>query len=156
MRPKLTGSALLLWLAGSALIIAATACASTPDDFAAQAASSQSSAAMPQGNAAVSSRPIEIVVAGYVTHGPLKPTVDAVKEVAAKYGDSIHISSVDMSSKEGKTYFKDHKLTAHMNIIINGKYEYTVNGKKVVFQWFEGQQWTKQDLDAVLASLVGA
>ena len=36
-----------------------------------------------------------------------------------------------------------------MNVIINGKYTYQVNGKDVTFQWFEGQQWTKADLDAI-------
>ena len=29
-----------------------------------------------------------------------------------------------------------------MNVIINGKYTYQVNGKNVTFQWFEGQGWT--------------
>lgn len=154
MRSKMTHVTRLLAIALMMLMPIATACANPPGDSNAQAASSQSPAIDPTGNAA-SGHAVEIVVAGYVNHGPLQPTVQAVKDVAAKYGDSVHITSVDLSSKDGQKYFKDYKLTAHMNIIINGKCEYTVNGKKVVFQWFEGQQWTKQDLDDVLASLLG-
>jgi hypothetical protein len=39
-------------------------------------------------------------------------------------------------------------------VIINGTSRYQVDGKTVDFEWFEGQQWTKTDLDTVLANLV--
>jgi hypothetical protein len=80
--------------------------------------------------------------------------VGAIKEVLAKYGDKVNVTWVDLATTQGQDYFKEHGLTAHMNVIINGKYEYQVNGKDVTFQWFEGQQWTKQDLDAVLGNLL--
>jgi hypothetical protein len=97
---------------------------------------------------------VKVVVAGYMSHGPLTPTVQAIKDVLAKYGDKVAVTWVDLGTKEGAAYFKQNGLTAHMNVIINGKYTYEVNGKTVTFQWFEGQQWNKADLDAVLASLV--
>jgi hypothetical protein len=97
---------------------------------------------------------ITVVIAGYINHGPLQPTVGAIKEVLAKYGDKVNVTWVDLATTQGQDYFKEHGLTAHMNVIINGKYEYQVNGKDVTFQWFEGQQWTKQDLDAVLGNLL--
>jgi hypothetical protein len=97
---------------------------------------------------------ITVVVAGYINHGPLQPTVGAIKEVLAKYDDKVNVTWVDLATAQGQNYFKEHGLTAHMNVIINGKYEYQVNGKDVIFQWFEGQQWTKQDLDAVLENLL--
>lgn len=97
---------------------------------------------------------VDVVVAGYYNHGPLQPTVQAIKQVTSKYGDKVAITWIDLSTKEGEDYFKEHGLSAHMNIIINGKYEYNVNGKDVIFQWFEGQQWTKTDLDTVLSNLV--
>ncbi|MGA7677864.1 MAG: hypothetical protein WCA51_05785 [Dehalococcoidia bacterium] len=100
------------------------------------------------------SNAITVVVAGYINHGPLQPTVEAIKEVLAKYGDKVNVTWVDLATAQGQNYFKEHGLTAHMNVIINGKYEYQVNGKNVIFQWFEGQQWTKQDLDAVLENLL--
>jgi hypothetical protein len=37
-----------------------------------------------------------------------------------------------------------------MNILINGNYKFNLDGKEVTFQWFEGQYWTKEDLEAVI------
>jgi len=101
-----------------------------------------------------SSGVVSVVLAGYINHGPLQPTVKAVKDIVAKYGDKVRLTVVDLSTTAGQNYFKANDLTAHMNVIINGKYEYSINGKDVVFQWFEGVDWTKEDLDAVLSSLV--
>jgi hypothetical protein len=81
--------------------------------------------------------------------------VQAIKDVLAKYGDKVKVTWVDSSTQQGQDYFKEHGLTAHMNVIINGTSKYFVNGRDVEFQWFEGQQWTRKDLDTVLAGLVG-
>lgn len=97
---------------------------------------------------------VDVVVAGYINHGPLQATVAAIKDVTSKYGDKVNVTWVDLQTPEGEDYFKHHGLSAHMNVIINGKYTYEVNGKAVTFQWFEGQQWTKADLDAVISSLL--
>ena len=97
---------------------------------------------------------VNVVVAGYINHGPLQPTVQAIKDVMAKYGNKVNVTWIDLGTSTGAAYFKANNLSAHMNVIINGKYTYVVNGKSVTFQWFEGQQWTKADLDAVISSLV--
>ena len=97
---------------------------------------------------------IKVVVAGYLNHGPLQPTVKAIKAVLAKYGDKVAVTWFALGTRDGDAYFKQNGLTAHMNVIINGSYTYTVYGKQVTFQWFEGQQWTQADLDAVLSDLV--
>jgi hypothetical protein len=106
------------------------------------------SASQPAANA------VKIVVAGYINHGPMAATVQAIKDVLAKYGSKVDVTWVDLDTTDGAAYFKTNNLTAHMNVIISGKYTYKVNGKDVTFQWFEGQQWTKQDLDTVLSGLV--
>ena len=103
---------------------------------------------------AVPQNAVSVVVAGYMNHGPLQPTVKAIKDVLAKYGDKVAVTWIDLGTKDGVAYFKQNGLTAHMNVIINGTYKYKVNGRDVVFQWFEGTQWTKQDLDAVLLNLI--
>jgi hypothetical protein len=99
--------------------------------------------------------PIGVVIAGYINHGPMQPTVRAIKEVLSKYDDKVAVTWIDLATTEGQNYFKEHGLTAHMNVIINGTSSYEVDGKSVVFEWFEGQQWTEKDLDSVLANLVG-
>jgi hypothetical protein len=97
---------------------------------------------------------VTVVVAGYINHGPLQSTVSAIKEVLTKYGDSVKVQWVDLDTDEGAKYFKDHNLSAHMNVVINGKLSYPVNDKAVTFTWFEGQNWTKQDMDTLLSSLI--
>jgi hypothetical protein len=84
----------------------------------------------------------------------MQPTVRAIKEVLSKYDDKVAVTWIDLATTEGQSYFQEHGLTAHMNVIINGTSRYQVNGKTVDFEWFEGQQWTETDLDAILASLV--
>jgi len=105
-------------------------------------------------SSAVPTSPVSIVIAGYINHGPMQPTVRAIKEVLSKYDDKVAVTWIDLGTTQGESYFQDHGLTAHMNVIINGTSTYQVDGKTVDFEWFEGQQWTETDLDAVLASLV--
>jgi hypothetical protein len=95
-----------------------------------------------------------IVVAGCISHGPMQPTVNAIKEVTSKYGDRVNVEWIDSDTPEGRKYFDDHKLSAHLNVIIDGKSTYNVNGKDVTFQWFEGKQWTKGDLDAAISKVL--
>lgn len=103
---------------------------------------------------AVAASLVTVVVAGYINHGPMQPTVRAIKEVLSKYDGDVDVTWVDLATSEGQSYFQEHGLTAHMNVIINGTYEYEINGKTVDFQWFEGQQWTEEELDKVLAGLI--
>jgi hypothetical protein len=98
------------------------------------------------------SETVEVVVLGVVTHGPMQPTVRAIEEVTAKYDSQITVRWLDFESDEGEKYAQDHGLTAHMTILINEKYEYNIDGKEVVFQWFEGGQWTKEDLDMIISN----
>ncbi|MGD0353359.1 MAG: hypothetical protein ABSB38_07680 [Dehalococcoidia bacterium] len=102
----------------------------------------------------VPTSPVSIVIAGYINHGPMQPTVRAIKEVLTKYDDKVAVTWIDLGTTQGESYFQDHGLTAHMNVIINGTSIYQVDGKTVDFEWFEGQQWTEKDLDTVLANLV--
>ena len=104
--------------------------------------------------AAFSSGKVDVVVAGDISHGPMQPTIRAIKDVTSKYGQQITVTWVDLDTAEGKKYFDEHGLSAHLNILINGKYQYLLDGRKVTFQWFEGTQWSKNDLDAVLSGLL--
>ncbi len=65
------------------------------------ASAAQPSAPVP-GNAAVgqpaqvpaTSNAIDVVVAGYINHGPLQPTVTAIKDILSKYGDRVKVTWV--------------------------------------------------------------
>jgi len=103
---------------------------------------------------AYSTGKVDVVVAGYINHGLLQASVRAIKEVTSKYGDQINVAWVDLATNEGAKYCQEHGLSAHLNILINGKYQYLLDGRKVTFQWFEGTQWSKNDLDAVLSGVL--
>jgi len=103
---------------------------------------------------AASSETVDIVAAGYIHHGPMQSTVLAIEDVVSKYCDKVTITWIDLETVEGQNYFQDHGLTAHMNVIVDGKDQYNIDGKDVTFQWFEGNSWTKEDLDAVISSLL--
>lgn len=96
---------------------------------------------------------VEVVVLGMTNHGPMQPTINAIKEVTSKYPD-VNLILLDFESLEGQNYAEEHGLSAHLNILINGKYQFNINGKEITFQWFEGQQWTKNDLDAVISNIL--
>jgi len=114
----------------------------------------ESTSAPSQTSPTVSTNHVNVVVVGYINHGPMQPTVRAIKEVLSKYDDKVTTTWIDLATSEGQSYAQEHGLTAHMNVIINGTSIYQVNGKTVDFEWFEGQQWTKEDLDSVLSNLV--
>ncbi len=97
---------------------------------------------------------MDVVVVGDLSHGPMQPSIRAIKEVTSKYGDQINVVWLDLDNADGIKYAEEHGLSAHLNILINGHYQFLVNGRKVTFQWFEGTEWTKNDLDAVLSGLL--
>ena len=97
---------------------------------------------------------VDVVVAGDINHGPMQPTINAIKEVTGKYGDQVSVTWIDLNTAEGAKYFREHGLSAHLNVLVNGHYQFLLNGRKVTFQWFEGAQWKKSDLDAVISGLL--
>jgi hypothetical protein len=107
-----------------------------------------------QGVVADSTNNVSIDVVGYINHGPMQPTIRAIKEVTSEYGDRISVNWIDLGSEEGQKYFNDRDLSAHLNILINGNYKYKLDGKEVTFQWFEGQNWTKEDFDSVINDIL--
>jgi ABC-type uncharacterized transport system substrate-binding protein len=73
---------------------------------------------------AASTDKVNIDVAGFINHVPMQPTVKAIKEVTSKYDDKVNVTWIDSTTEEGQKYFKDHGLTAHLNILINGNYKF--------------------------------
>lgn len=100
-----------------------------------------------------SDKKVEVVVVGMISHGPMQPTVNAIKEVTSKYPE-VTVKWLDLETPEGQRFAREHGLTAHLTVLINGKFKYNVNGREVTFQWFEGQLWKKEDLDYVIQSLL--
>ena len=88
------------------------------------------------------SQNVDVVVVGMISHGPMQPTVNAIKEVTSKYPD-VNVKWYDLQTSDGESYAQEHGLTAHLNVLINGKYQYDVNGKTVTFRYFNSIQSLK-------------
>jgi hypothetical protein len=111
---------------------------------------------LPQGVNAESKAVVNVVEVGMLSHGPMQPTVRSVDEVVGKYNNQVNLTKIDITTVEGGQYAKDHGITAHFDLFIDGKDHYVINGKDVTFQWFEGDGWTKQDLDNAIATETGS
>lgn len=103
---------------------------------------------------AASTDKVNIDVAGMINHGPMQPTVKAIKEVTSKFGDKMTVNWIDTTTEDGQKYLQDHGLSAHLNILINENYRFNLDGKDVTFLWMEGGTWTKDDLDAVISDMI--
>ena len=102
----------------------------------------------------------------YLNHSPLRPVLDEVDKVLAKYGDKVKITRYDAETQQGEAFAKSKGITQHepLAIFINGSAEAKVNGRQVKFFSFpQGQgtgmvqdgAWSMQDLDAALAQATG-
>lgn len=100
------------------------------------------------------SKPVKVEVVGYIKHEPLQGVIETIKDTVEEYGDKVQVNWVDIETTEGSIYAALHHLESHMTILVDGKYECQANGKTVTFQGFEGGQWTKQDLDVVIANSI--
>lgn len=100
---------------------------------------------------------VEII---YLGHPPVKKVVNEVVETVRKY--RIEPVLYDFDSAEGEDFAKEKKITDHVPFVIyiNGKNEFVINDKRVIFFSFpagmgdmfpvESGSWTMEDLDAVL------
>ena len=56
-------------------------------------------------NGAYAAGKVDVVVVGDINHGPMQPTINAIKEVTAKYGDQVNVTWVDLDTAEGSRIF---------------------------------------------------
>ena len=100
----------------------------------------------------------------FMNHGPLRPTIRNLQELFGHYQGKVNIVWYDEDQKEGKAFEKDKGIQGHVPLLllINGKKEFMVEGKTIVFEGFpsgsgpfkevEGN-WSITDLQRLLDSL---
>ena len=100
----------------------------------------------------------------YMNHGPLRPTIRNLQELLDHYQGKVNVVWYDEDLKEGKAFENDKGIQGHVPLLmlINGKKEFVVEGKAIVFQGFpsgsgpfkevEGN-WSITDLQRLLDSL---
>jgi hypothetical protein len=99
----------------------------------------------------------------YMNHGPLRPTVEQIRQVLSGYGERVNASWYDFESKEGEKFMARKGLKQHIPLIIwvNGKSAVSVAGKDVQLMGFPSGsgpapfqgKWTMEDLRKALDQL---
>jgi hypothetical protein len=112
--------------------------------------------------AAISASPVMVDIL-YMNHGPLRPTVEQIRQVLSGYGDKVSSSWYDFESKEGEKFMSQKGLKQHIPLVIwvNGKSAVSVEGKDVQLMGFPSGsgpaafqgKWTIEDLRKALDQL---
>jgi hypothetical protein len=99
----------------------------------------------------------------YMNHGPLRPTVEQIKQVLSGYGDKVSSSWYDFESRDGEKFMAQKGLKQHIPLVIwvNGKPAVSVAGKEVQLMGFPSGsgpaafqgKWTMEDLRKALDQL---
>jgi hypothetical protein len=99
----------------------------------------------------------------YMNHGPLRPSLQQIRDIFSKYGDRISVSWYDFETKEGEQFMAKKGVTQHIPLVIwlDGKSALPVNGKEIKFVGFptgsgpasfQGK-WTMEDLRNALEQI---
>jgi hypothetical protein len=101
----------------------------------------------------------------YMNHGPLRPTVEQIKQVLSGYGEKVSSTWYDFESKEGEKFMAQKGVRQHVPLVIwvNGKPAVSVEGKDVQLMGFPSGsgpaafqgKWTMEDLRKALDQLTG-
>ena len=107
--------------------------------------------------------PVDVL---FMNHGPLRSTINQLKERFAKFDGKIVIAWYDFDKKESEKFKKARGVTAHIPLVIwiNGNHTFLINGREVAFigfptgfgpAQFQGK-WTFDDVEFILAEATGA
>jgi hypothetical protein len=109
-----------------------------------------------------SARPVNVEIL-YMNHGPLRPTVEQIKQALSSYGDKVSSTWYDFESPEGEKFMAQKGLRQHIPLVIwiDGKVAVPVDGKQIQFAGFPSGsgpvpfqgKWTLEDLRKALDQL---
>lgn len=109
-----------------------------------------------------SASPVEVDIL-YMNHGPLRPTVEQIRQILSDYGDKVNSSWYDFESKEGEKFMAQKGIRQHIPLVIwlNGKSTVPVEGRDVQLMGFPSGsgpapfqgKWTMADLRKALDHL---
>jgi hypothetical protein len=99
----------------------------------------------------------------FMNHGPLRPTLDQLKDLFAKYGDKLSVRWHDFESQEGETFMAKMGITSHVPLVIwiNGKDSMDIDGTSCTFSGFPSGsgpatfqgKWTLEQVGKALDSV---
>ncbi len=74
----------------------------------------------------------------FMDHGPLRPTLNNMKDLFANYGDKLTVRWHDFESREGEDFMAKMGVTRHVPLVIwiNGKETMEIDGASCTFSGF--------------------
>jgi len=101
---------------------------------------------------AVLAAPVKIEALGFFSHPPMAPLKNTLQQVVQELGDQVQLVLHDETTPDGEQFMKDNGLSGHLPMVlyINGSVAHKLDDKVIVFRDFEGQGWTRQDLEQVI------
>jgi hypothetical protein len=115
-------------------------------------------------NTGLPASPVTVEVL-FMNHGPLRPTIDQIRQMVAGYGDQVAASWYDFESREGEAFMASKGIHQHIPLMLwlNGKTGVPSDGKDIQFAGFPSGsgplpfqgKWTMDDLRKALDSLTG-
>jgi ABC-type glycerol-3-phosphate transport system substrate-binding protein len=74
----------------------------------------------------------------FMNHGPLRSTIENIRDIAAKYEGKINVEWYDFDSRETVQFMESKGLDGHIPLIIwiNGSVTQKIDGTDVSFQGF--------------------
>jgi hypothetical protein len=112
--------------------------------------------------AGLSAAPVNVEIL-HMNHGPLRPTVEQIKQILSRYGDKVSSTWYDFDSREGERFMAQKGLRQHIPLVIwiDGKVALPVGGKQIQFAGFPSGsgpvpfqgKWTMEDLRKALDQL---
>lgn len=102
--------------------------------------------------ASVLAAPVKVEALGFFGHPPMVPLKNTLQQVAQEFGDQVQLVLHDESTSDGEQFMKDNNLSGHLPMVlyIDGSVANKIDDKVIVFRDFEGQGWTRQDLEQVI------
>jgi len=113
-------------------------------------------------SSARASAPIRVEIL-YMNHGPMQPTLRALKALFQRYAQKAQVFWYDFDADSGKAFMKKKGIQAHIPLLIylNGAYSLRVGDRNVSFMGFptgagpyqfQGK-WNLKDLESALDAL---
>jgi hypothetical protein len=113
-------------------------------------------------SSSLASAPVRVEIL-YMNHGPMQPTLRALKALFQRYAGKAQVSWYDFDIGSGKAFMKKKGINAHIPLLIylNGAYSVRVGNRNVSFMGFptgagpyqfQGK-WSLNDLESALHAL---
>ncbi len=92
---------------------------------------------------------VEIIAVVPVAHGCHNATIAELKKAYEKHPDEIHLTIVDLMGPDAANY-REQVGSPYTRILINGKHQFELKGRKVSLDMVEGGSYRPSDIGPII------